>query len=63
MESLQSFAPLILMFLEVYLFIIRTQMKSSKNEKKFAEDIKRGDKVITKSELHGKILDINENET
>jgi len=63
MESLQSFAPLILMFLVVYLFMIRPQMKRSKNEKKFAADLKRGDKVITKSGLHGKILDLNDDGT
>lgn len=63
MESLQSFAPLILMFLVVYLFMIRPQMKRSKNEKKFAADIKRGDRVITKSGMHGKILDLNDDGT
>ncbi|HIB48599.1 MAG TPA: preprotein translocase subunit YajC [Flavobacteriaceae bacterium] len=63
MESLQSFAPLILMFLVVYLFMIRPQMKRSKNEKQFAADLKRGDKVVTKSGMHGKILDLNDDGT
>ncbi|MDX1462303.1 MAG: preprotein translocase subunit YajC [Marinirhabdus sp.] len=63
MESLQSFAPLLLMFLVVYLFMIRPQMKRSKNEKQFAEDLKRGDKVVTKSGMHGKILDLNDDGT
>ena len=63
MESLQSFAPLILMFLVVYLFMIRPQMKRSKNEKKFAAELKKGDKVVTKSGLHGKKLDLNDDGT
>lgn len=63
MESLQSFAPLILMFLVVYLFMIRPQMKRSKNEKKFAADLKRGDRVVTKSGMHGKVLDLNDDGT
>lgn len=63
MENLQSFAPLILMFLVVYLFMIRPQMKRAKQEKKFAAELKKGDKVITKSGLHGKILDLNEDGT
>ncbi|RDK86930.1 preprotein translocase subunit YajC [Marinirhabdus gelatinilytica] len=63
MESLQSFAPLILMFLVVYLFMIRPQMKRSKNEKKFAQDLKRGDRVVTKSGMHGKILDLYDDGT
>ena len=51
------------MFLVVYLFMIRPQMKRSKQEKQFAADLKRGDKVITKSGLHGKILDLNDDGT
>ncbi len=48
MDQLQSFAPLILMFLVVYLFMIRPQMKRSKQEKQFAANLKVGDKVVTK---------------
>lgn len=48
------------MIVVVYLFMIRPQMKRQKDEKKFAEELKRGDRVITKSGLHGKILDLNE---
>ena len=48
------------MIVVVYLFMIRPQMKRQKDEKKFAEELKRGDRVITKSGLHGKMLDLNE---
>lgn len=60
MGDLQSFAPLILMFLVVYLFMIRPQMKRSKQEKQFNASLKVGDKVVTKSGLHGKLLQITE---
>ena len=63
MEQLQSFAPLILMFLVVYLFMIRPQMNRSKQEKQFAADLKKGDKVVTKSGLHGKVLELNDDGT
>ncbi len=63
MESLQSFAPLILMFLVVYLFMIRPQMKRAKQEKQFAADLSKGDKVVTKSGLHGKVLELNDDGT
>ena len=43
--------------------MIRPQMKRSKNEKKFAAELKKGDKVVTKSGLHGKILDLNDDGT
>lgn len=63
MESLQSFAPFILMFVVVYFFMIRPSMQRQKKEKRFAEALKKGDKVITKSGLHGKILELNDDGT
>ncbi len=47
-----------LMFLVLYLFMIRPQIKKQKNEKKFQASIKKGAKVITTSGIHGKIVDL-----
>ena len=47
-----------LMFLVLYLFMIRPQMKKQKNEKKFQSSIKKGAKVVTTSGIHGKIVDM-----
>ena len=47
-----------LMFLVIYLFMIRPQMKRQKNEKKFQASIKKGARVITSSGIHGKIVDL-----
>lgn len=60
MEGLQQFLPFILIFVVIYFFMIRPQMKRQKKEKKFAADIKRGDKVVTKGGMHGKIADFSE---
>jgi len=60
MEGLGQFAPFILMFAVVYFFMIAPQMKRAKQEKKFAADLTRGDKVITKSGMHGKVLELND---
>ncbi|MFD2517890.1 preprotein translocase subunit YajC [Salinimicrobium flavum] len=60
MDQLTQFAPIILMFVVVYFFMIRPQMKRAKQEKQFASELKRGDKVITKSGMHGKIIDFSE---
>jgi len=57
-SSLTSMLPFILMFLVIYLFMIRPQIKKQKNEKKFQSAIAKGNKVITSSGIHGKILDI-----
>ena len=51
------------MILVVYLFMIRPQMKRAKQEKQFSADLKKGDKVVTKSGLHGKLLELNEDGT
>ena len=60
MEGIGSFAPFILMFAVVYFFMIAPQMKRAKKEKKFAAELKKGDKVITKSGMHGKIMELND---
>ena len=60
MENLQQFLPLILIFAVAYFFMIRPQMKRQKDEKKFASELKKGDKIITKSGLHGKIVELND---
>ncbi|MFI1772184.1 preprotein translocase subunit YajC [Thalassobellus citreus] len=59
-EGMGQFLPFILMFVVVYFFMIAPQMKRAKKEKKFAAELKRGDKVITKSGLHGKIAELND---
>ncbi|MDX1278542.1 preprotein translocase subunit YajC [Oceanihabitans sediminis] len=60
MGEIGQFLPFIAMFAVVYFFMIAPQMKRAKQEKKFASELKRGDKVITKSGLHGKIADLND---
>ena len=48
------------MFAVVYFFMIAPQMKRAKQEKKFAAELSKGDRVITKSGMHGKVVDLNE---
>lgn len=54
---------IILMFLVVYLFMIRPQIQKTKKEKRFSESLKKGDKVITVGGMHAKILEINDDGT
>jgi preprotein translocase subunit YajC len=56
------YLPLILMFVVVYFFMIAPQRKRQKQEKKFTEELKKGDKVVTKSGMHGKVVDLNDND-
>ncbi len=62
-EGISSFLPIILMFVVVYFFMIAPQMKRSKQEKKFAAELKKGDKIITKSGMHGKVVDLNDKDS
>jgi len=57
-STLTSMLPFLLMFVVIYFFMIRPQMKKAKNEKKFQAEIAKGNKVITTSGIHGKIMDI-----
>lgn len=63
MDQIQGFLPIILLFFVMYLFLIRPQMKRQKQEKQFAKEIKAGDKIVTKSGLHGKVLSLHEDGT
>ena len=44
------------MFLVFYLFMIRPQQKKAKEDKKFNQDLKKGDKVVTAGGIHGRII-------
>lgn len=55
-----QFLPLILIAVVFYFFMIRPQMKRSKEAKLFRENLAVGDKVITAGGIHGKILELGE---
>lgn len=50
------------MFLIMYFFMIRPNLRKQKQEKKYQEELKRGDWVVTLSGIHGKVFELN-NET
>ena len=58
--GLQQLLPLGLIILVMYFFMIRPQMKKQKDQKKFVEELKKGDKVITTAGLHGRIAEVGE---
>jgi preprotein translocase subunit YajC len=61
--SIMDFLPMILIFVVAYFFMIRPQMKRQKDEKKFSAELKKGDRIITKSGLHGKVIDLNDKDS
>lgn len=60
MDQLLQYVPYVLMFVVLYMFMILPQQKRAKKEKEFESSLKVGDKIITKSGLHGKISELAE---
>jgi preprotein translocase subunit YajC len=60
MEQISQFLPFILMFVVIYFFMIMPQQKKAKKEKEFESTLKVGDRIITKSGIHGKISELAE---
>jgi preprotein translocase subunit YajC len=58
--GIMSFLPLILIVVVFYLFFIRPQMKKTKEQRKFREALKKGDKIVTIGGIHGKIAEVKE---
>jgi len=58
--ALMQFAPILLIMVVFYLFMIRPQMKKSKQQKKFREEIGKGDKIVTIGGVHGKIIEVED---
>ncbi|QNL49522.1 preprotein translocase subunit YajC [Olivibacter sp. SDN3] len=58
MQSLIMMGLIVVVF---YFFMIRPQMKKQKEHKKFIEELKLNDKVVTTAGIHGRIVEIGEN--
>jgi len=46
-----------------WLFMIRPQAKKAKDQKKFIENMQKGDKIVTIAGIHGIINKVNEDNT
>ncbi|MBQ6770044.1 MAG: preprotein translocase subunit YajC [Bacteroidales bacterium] len=51
---------ILLLIVVFWLFFIRPQSKKAKEEQKFREGLKKGDKVTTIGGFHGKVVDVKE---
>ena len=60
--AIGQFIPLILIFVIFYFFLIRPQQRKAKDHKKMVEDLKRGDKIITRGGIIGTVERIIDNE-
>ena len=51
---------IILIFVVFWLFFIRPQNKRAKEQQKFREGLKKGDKIVTIGGIHGKVVEVKE---
>ena len=59
-SGMLSFLPIVLMFVVLYIFMIRPQMKRAKETKQMIDALAKGDEVITAGGLVGKITKITD---
>lgn len=61
MEAFSGQLPfLLMMFAIIFFFMILPQQRRAKKEKNFKNNLKKGDRVITKSGVHGKVIEVND---
>ena len=58
-----EFVFLGMMILVFWLFMIRPQAKKAKEQKKFIENMQKGDKIVTIAGIHGVVNKVNEDGT
>lgn len=59
-SGMSTIIMMVLMFAVFYFFLIRPQSKKAKEAQSFIDTLKAGDRVITNSGIHGKIVSVND---
>lgn len=62
-NALTQIIPLVLIIVVFYFFMIRPQMKKAKEQKKYIEALKKGDKILTIGGIYGKIVEMRDDQT
>lgn len=58
--AMTQYFPFLLIIVVFYFFMIRPQMKRQKELKKYREELKKGDKIITTGGIYGKVAEIKD---
>ena len=59
-SSLISFVPIVLIFVIMYVLMIRPQQKKVRDHKAMVEAVRRGDQIVTSGGLIGKVTKVDE---
>jgi preprotein translocase subunit YajC len=60
MNSILGFLPIILIFVVLYFLMILPQQRKQKKHQQMLEQIKRGDRVVLSSGIHGIVSNVKE---
>lgn len=55
-----SFLPIIGMIAIFYFFFIRPQQRKQKETKKYLEEVKKSDMIVTVGGIHGKVVEVSD---
>lgn len=61
-SMLVTMFPFVLMFVILYLLIIRPQQRKQKEHQRMVDELKKGDRVVTSGGVHGTITGIKDKE-
>ncbi|MCC6722814.1 MAG: preprotein translocase subunit YajC [Bacteroidia bacterium] len=59
-QGTMNLVMILLMFVVMYFFMILPQMKKGKAQKKFWNELKKGDHIVTSGGIHGKIVELKD---
>lgn len=59
-NPLASLLPIILIFVVMYFFMIRPQVKKAKQQKKYREGLQKGDRIVTIGGIHARIFEVSD---
>jgi preprotein translocase subunit YajC len=62
-NPIMQILPLVAIIVVFYFFMIRPQMKKAKDQKKYIEALKKGDKILTIGGIYGKIVEMRDDGT
>ena len=52
--------PFVLMFVVLYMLILRPQMKKQKNQQKMIDELEKGARIVTSGGIHGVITNLKD---
>lgn len=59
-SAILGMLPFVLMFLVLYLLILRPQIKKQKAHQKMVDELKKGDQVVTSGGIHGVVVNLKD---